>query len=341
MKRFTHLKDHTPGELQAMIEGALEIKANGRTGNALAGKSAALCFMNPSLRTMTSFSTAVAQLGGHPIVLTPGANAWKMESEQGVVMDGPAAEHAVDAARVLSRYAAVIGLRSFPEGKVWEEDRREKHLAAFIKEASVPVVNLESATGHPCQALADMMTIRERMRPAGKKFLLTWAPHTKALPTAVARSAAEIAAAAGMDVTIARPEGYDLSPQAMAQIRTFAGETGATIEVTDDVESAYRGAHVVYAKSWGSLENYGSPPPQEEACRQKWIVDGAKMSRTDNAIFMHCLPVRRNLVVSDEVLDGPRSAVYDQAENRLHTAIAILEYLLSPSKSHDQVPIGA
>lgn len=324
-KHFTHLKDFTPAELMALVDETLALKRGRSAGAPLAGKSVAFCFMNPSLRTQVSSEVAASQLGAHPITLNMGSGngVWAMEAEEGVVMDGAAAEHLKEAVPVLGRYCAALGLRSFPAGKSWEEDKKEPHLSAFIKYSTVPVINLESASGHPCQAIADMATIRERMNPRGKNFLLTWAPQVKALPMAVPNSAAEIAAMAGMNVTIARPEGYDLDPAVMARVEKYA----SSVAVTDDAGSAFRGQHVVYAKSWGSIKNYGVAPSVD--LRKDWIVTGEKMRRTDNAIFMHCLPVRRNLVVADEVLDGPWSVVIDEAENRLHAAKAVLLHLLA------------
>jgi N-acetylornithine carbamoyltransferase len=253
-----------------------------------------------------------------------------MESVEGAVMDGAAAEHLKEAVPVLGRFCAALGLRSFPAGVSWSEDKKENALAAFRKYSTVPVINMESASGHPCQALADLMTIKERMKAKGKNFLLTWAPHVKALPMAVPNSAAEIAAMAGMNVTIARPEGYDLDPEVMARVQANCAAHGTKLRITDDVPAAYAGQHVVYAKSWGSIANYGKPPSSDPAFRAKWTVTAAKMKKTDDAIFMHCLPVRRNVVVADEVLDGPWSVVIDEAENRLHTAKAVLLHLLAP-----------
>ncbi|HVE12099.1 MAG TPA: N-acetylornithine carbamoyltransferase, partial [Elusimicrobiota bacterium] len=236
--------------------------------------------------------------------------------------------HLKEAVPVLSRYCAAIGLRAFPGGASWEEDRKDPWLEAFRRYATVPIINLESALGHPCQALADLMTIRERMEPKGKNFLLTWAPHVKALPMAVPNSAAEMAALAGMNVTIARPEGFDLDPEVMARLRAACKAAGSKLTVTDKVRESFAGQHVVYAKSWGAIANYGKPPPADAAFRDLWTVSAAKMRATENASFMHCLPVRRNLVVTDEVLDGPSSVVIDQAENRLHTAKAVLATLV-------------
>ena len=326
---FTHLKDHTRAQLMALVDKAIALKKNPPKDRPLAGQSLAFCFMNPSLRTQVSMETAAASLCAHPVVLFLGSDTWQVEFEDGVVMDGKTAEHLKEAVPVLSRYCQAVALRSFPSGTSWDEDKVEPYLSAFKKHATVPVINLESASGHPCQALADLMTIKERMDPKGKNFLLTWAPHIKSLPLAVPSSAAEIAAVAGMNVTIARPKGFDLPDDVMARVAASCKESGAKLAVTDAVPDAFDGQHVVYAKSWGSLQNYGAPLPADAAFRTRWIVTQEKMARTDKGIFMHCLPVRRNLIVRDEVLDGPASVVVDQAENRLHTAKAVLLNLLA------------
>ncbi|MBI5210790.1 MAG: N-acetylornithine carbamoyltransferase [Elusimicrobia bacterium] len=327
--QFTHLKDFTSSELMGLVDAAIALKKAPPSCKPLAGKSVAFCFMNPSLRTQVSFEVGTVQLGGHAVVLNLGADTWKMESEEGAVMDGAAAEHLKEAVPVLTRYCQAVALRSFPSGKTWEEDRKEPYLTAFKKYSTAPVINMESATGHPCQALADLMTIKERMDPRGKNFLLTWAPHVKSLPMAVPSSAAEIAAAGGMNVTIARPAGFDLDDEVMARVRASCQASGATLRVTDDVQGAFEGQHVVYAKSWGSIVDYNEPLPAAPEFRQAWIVTADKMRRTKDAVFMHCLPVRRNLIVRDEVLDGPWSVVIDQAENRLHTAKAVLLKLMT------------
>lgn len=308
-------------DVEGLVERARRLKRNPPTGRPLAGKSVGLVFMNPSLRTQTSFEVAAALLGAHPVTLQVGSGGtWKLEAREGAVMDGDCAEHAKEAVAVLSRYVDLLGLRCFPGGKSWAEDRLDPMLAAFVKHATVPVVSLESAMGHPVQALADLMTIREH-RPRARKFLLTWAPHVKALPAAVPHSAAEMAALAGLEVVIARPEGYDLDPEVMSRVRAAAG---GRVTVTSDLGEAYEGADVVYAKAWGSLVRYGAAPEP----RPEWRVTAEKMARTNGAVFMHCLPVRRNVVVDDAVLDSPNSIVIDQAENRLHTAKAVLLSLL-------------
>lgn len=329
---FTHLKDHSAEEINGMIDTALKFKKGKISGRPLAGLKLGFCFMNPSLRTQVSMEAAAVDLGAHPVVLSLGTDTWKVEYEEGTVMDGAAAEHLKEAVPVLARYCQALALRSFPVGKSWEEDKKEPYLSGFIKYSPVPVVNLESAGGHPCQALADLMTIRERMEPRGKNFLLTWAPHVKGLPMAVPNSAAEIAALGGMNVTIARPPGFDLDPAVIARVRKSCAANGAELNVTDNVNGAFEGANVVYAKSWGSMENYGKEPPREQEFRKEWIVTPEKMRRTNSAIFMHCLPVRRNLVVQDSVLDGKSSVVIDQAENRLHTAKAVLTSLFPEKK---------
>jgi N-acetylornithine carbamoyltransferase len=332
MRHFTHLKDLSSSELLALADSALALKRSPLKSLPLSGKSLAFCFMNPSLRTQVSSEVAASQLGAHPITLNLGGSGgvWGMEHREGVVMDGTAAEHLKEAVPVLGRYCAALGLRSFPAGQSWAEDKLEPHLTAFLKYSTVPVINLESASGHPCQALADLATIKERMNPKGKNFLLTWGPQVKALPMAVPNSAVEMASMAGMNVTIARPEGYDLDPEVMARVKAQCAANGTTLKVTDDANGAFEGQQIVYAKSWGSLANYGTPPSSDNEFRKKWITTGEKMKKTDDAIFMHCLPVRRNLVVADDVLDGPWSVVIDEAENRLHAAKAVLLALLAP-----------
>lgn len=334
MKHFTHLKDFTIDELNAIIDSAIALKKAAPAGMPLAGKSLAFCFMNPSLRTQVSFSVAAASLGGHPVTLSLGSGGtWGMESVEGVVMDGTAAEHLKEAVPVLGRMCQALGLRSFPAGKSWAEDKAELALSAFIKYSTVPVINMESASGHPCQALADLMTIRERMNPVKKDFLLSWAPHVKPLPMAVPNSSVEMASMAGMNVTIARPEGYDLDPEVMARVKKNCAANGTKLTITDDAAGAFEGQHVVYGKSWGSLAAYGQAPSADPAFRKKWTISSAKMKKTDDGIFMHCLPVRRNLVVNDDVLDGKWAAHIDEAENRLHTAKAVLLHLLASPKT--------
>lgn len=329
IRHFTHLHEEGPDGIQELVDLALRLKKSKTKGAPLAGHSLAFCFMNPSLRTQVSMEVAAASLGAHPITLSLGGSTWSMETREGVVMDGDKPEHLRDAVPVLSRFCSALALRSFPSGSSWAEDEAEPSLSAFRKYATVPVINLESATGHPCQALADLMTIQENMKPKKKKFLLTWAPHMKGLPVAVPNSAGEMAAMAGMNVTIARPNGYDLDAKTMGRIKSQCAKHGTKLTVTDDPMKAYDGVNVVYPKSWGSLNPYRAAPNADPAFRAKWIADAAKMRRTDGAILLHCLPVRRNLEVADDALDGSWSRTIDEAENRLHTAKAVLLSLLT------------
>ena len=273
---------------------------------------------------------AVSKLGGLPVTLSVGGEAWAMEYEDGTVMDGAAAEHIREGAGVLGRYCDMLGVRSFPAGKSYAKDRAEPVLVAFVQHSGVPIINLESTLSHPCQAMADAMTLSQRLsRTRGRRVLLTWAYHPKALPMAVPNSFLLAATRLGVDLVLARPEGYDLDAEIVREAEENARQAGGSLRVTEDPEGAYDGVEAVYAKSWGSSADYGQP--EAEAARRArlkdWRVTEARMARGRNAFFMHCLPVRRNVVVDDEILDGPRSAVLDEAENRLYAQQAILEWL--------------
>ncbi|PYS44077.1 MAG: N-acetylornithine carbamoyltransferase [Acidobacteria bacterium] len=317
--------------LDQLIESAFQFKRSELQSKTLAGRSVALVFFNPSLRTRASMQVGVYELGGNAVVLEPGGTSWTLEHREAAVMDGDKTEHVAEFVRVLGRYCAAIGVRTFAALKNWEEERTDPILNAFAKYSEVPVINLESAMHHPCQALADMMTIREKLGEGRKKVLLTWAWHPKPLPMAVPNSFALAAAQMGHDLTIAHPEGYELDGDLMKTIRQQAADAGARIRIEHDIESAFDGAEVVYAKSWGSKRFYGAPEKDlagRAQHRSKWIVDQAKMARTNSAIFMHCLPVRRNVIVVDGVIDSTQSVVIDEAENRLHVQKAILDKLI-------------
>ena len=273
----------------------------------------------------------IYELGGNPVILEPGSSSWTLEHREGVVMDGDKTEHLKEFVRVLDRYVSAIGVRTFAHLKDWETERTDPILNAFAKYASVPVINLESAMHHPCQAMADMMTIREKFGAGKKKVLLTWAWHPKPLPMAVPNSFALAASQFGHDLTIAHPNGYELDPHLVADIERRATEAGGSVELTNDVRQAFDSVEVVYAKSWGASQYYGNTEGDiaaREEFRSDWIVDEAKMSRTDSGIFMHCLPVRRNVIVADAVIDSASSVVIDEAENRLHVQKAIMTELI-------------
>jgi N-acetylornithine carbamoyltransferase len=325
---FLAVEDWSYDDIDALLLLAARVK-RGDVSGGLTGLTLAALFLDPSLRTRASFDAAMALHGGHTLVLEPGRGAWPLELEPGAVMDGATVEHAVDAARVLGRYADFLAVRCFPRGNSWQEARRDDVLQLFAKHCEKPVINLESARRHPCQELADMQTIVEKVgRTQGKKFALTWSWHPKALPTAVPASAALAAARLGMDLTIARPDGYDLDSDDMATIQRIAEERGGSVATTDDINDAATGAVVVYAKSWGALGDFGNPEREAErrAGLRHWRVSSSLMKHTQDSAgaFMHCLPVRRNVEVDDAVIDGPWSAVVDQAENRLHAQRALL-----------------
>lgn len=327
-KNFLITSDFSHAELESLFDLALQYKNNRISDKPLSGKSVALVFFNPSLRTRASMQVGIYDLGGNAVILEPGGTSWTLEHRDGVVMDGTKTEHLAEFVRVLERYVSAIGVRTFAELKDWELERTEPILSAFERYATKPVINLESAMHHPCQSMADMLTIREKLGTKPKKVLLTWAWHPKPLPMAVPNSFALAAAQMGHDLRIAHPKGYELDEDLMTQIHSYSGN----VEIVNDVESAYDGIEVVYAKSWGSKKFYGETDKEIEFradLRKDWIVDEAKMQKTDNAIFMHCLPVRRNVIVTDGVIDSANSVVVDEAENRLHIQKAIMTKLLS------------
>jgi N-acetylornithine carbamoyltransferase len=318
-------------ELDQLIDSALRFKKGAEQSKSLAGRSVALVFFNPSLRTRASMQVGIYDLGGNAVVLEPGGTSWTLEHRDGVVMDGDKTEHVAEFVRVLARYCVAIGVRTFAALKNWDEERDDPVLRSFAKYSEVPIINLESAMHHPCQAMADMMTIREKLGAGRKRVVLTWAWHPKPLPMAVPNSFALASAQMGHEVVVAHPPGYELDGELMKAAKDQAAATGGTLEVTNDVDAAFDGANVIYAKSWGAKQFYGAPEretAERAQYRGNWIVDEEKMTRTNDAIFMHCLPVRRNVIVTDGVIDSSASVVIDEAENRLHVQKAIMASLL-------------
>ena len=331
MRNFLSTSDLSGSDLAHLIDSALRFKGGADQSKPFAGKSVALVFFNPSLRTRASMQVGVYELGGNAVVLEPGGTSWTLEHRDGAVMDGDKTEHVAEFVRVLGQYCVAIGVRTFAALKNWEAERTDPILNAFAKYSEVPIINLESAMQHPCQAMSDMMTIREKIGEGPKKVLLTWAWHPKALPMAVPNSFALAAAQMGHDLVIAHPKGYELDDELISETRDHATAAGGSVIILNDVAEAFDGAEVVYAKSWGSRNFYGAVEKDIAArapYRSKWIVDKGKMARTNSAIFMHCLPVRRNVIVTDGVIDSPSSVVIDEAENRLHVQKAILAQLL-------------
>ena len=296
-------------------------------------KSMVLVFMNPSLRTRCSMELAACQLGAHVTTLEPGKGMWGICFEEGAVMNGLEAEHVREAAGVLSSYYDAIGIRVFATMKDYAADRADGLIKSFAAAASTPVINLESAWAHPCQALADAATLNNHFagETAGKRFVLSWAYHPKALPMAVPNSSLLMAARLGMDVVVARPEGYALDPEIMQAAGIVASSAGGSVEETDSFEEATSGADVIYAKAWGGPLSYSDPEAEAElrATHKDWRVTSHWMDASNDGVFMHCLPVRRNVVVDDAVIDSASSLHLTQAENRLHAQKAILEHMWS------------
>jgi N-acetylornithine carbamoyltransferase len=335
MRHFLSTVDWSLDELQALLDKAAELRTN-PINQHLAGKTVALLFLNPSLRTRSSFEIGAFQLGAHAVVLEPGKAAWGIEFEPGVVMDGDAEEHIAEVAGVLSRYCDAIGLRAFPLFKDWSVDRTDRVIKAVAAHASVPVINMETIV-HPCQELALMRTIQDHLgSPSGRKFVLTWTWHPRPLNTAVANSALLVSTKFGMDVTLLIPEeAYLLDEQFMSAGQRQAEASGGSLNVTTDIKEAYRGAEFVYAKSWGALPLYGRPDDEAKlrAPYRHFMVDGEKMALTDSARFSHCLPLRRNIKATDEVMDADYCVALDEAENRLHVQKALMLNLMGGNNS--------
>jgi N-acetylornithine carbamoyltransferase len=329
---FLAMEEWTPSEIEELLRLAARIKRGEITGG-LERKVLAMVFMDPSLRTRTSFETAMFLHGGHAVVLEPGKGTWSLETEIGAVMDGTTVEHIIEAARVLGRYADALAVRTFPKGTDWRVERTDPVIRNFARYSEKPVINLESVRRHPCQGLADALTLREKLGDTrDKKFVLQWSWHPKPLPTAVPASGALAAAQLGMNIVVARPSGYDLDPDDMRCISGLAAAQGGSVTVTDQLNDAVAGADAVYVKSWGSLDWFGKPEEEQQLRDQyrNWRMTAERVgtTREGRGIVMHCLPVRRNVEIDDAVLDGPNSAVVDEAENRLHAQRALLLNLL-------------
>ncbi|MDX1569189.1 MAG: N-acetylornithine carbamoyltransferase [Xanthomonadales bacterium] len=330
MRHFITTQDWSTDELDALIGLAREIKSDS-IGPLLQGRIIALLFLNPSLRTRASFQVGTAQLGATAIILEPGNGVWGIEFDAGAVMDGDAEEHIVEVAGVLSRYCDLIAMRAFPGFENWRYDRDDPLIRALAQHARVPVINMETII-HPCQELALLMTLREKLGSVAKRRLcLTWTWHPQPLSTAVANSAAMIATKFGMHVTLLCPSpDYVLDERFMKAAHANAAASGGSLRVTHEIEEGYSDADVVYAKSWGSLPYYGDPEREWSMANKyrHFMVDEQKMALTNNALFSHCLPLRRNVEASDAVMDADYCVAIDEAENRLHAQKALMLQLL-------------
>jgi N-acetylornithine carbamoyltransferase len=337
VKRFLDLADLSGEEVVDLLDLSSWLERHPEP-EALKGKVLALLFFNPSLRTLASFQSGMARLGGSSFVISPGQGTWILETRDGVVMDGAAAEHVREAIPVLAGYADALGIRSFAGGTDLAADLADSTFLSMADVCPVPLVNLESAVNHPCQALGDWKTMDDLAIPQKGKLVLTWAWHPKPLPLAVPAATVHMAALRGMDVTVLRPEGFALPEPVMAKARQAAAMSagsGGSVRETADRAEALEGAHVIYAKSWTSPVCYGNPEAEAafRAPLRDWCVDGDWFATAaPECRFMHCLPVRRNVVVKDSVLDGPRSVVVHEARNRMWAQMAVLYRLMGGSK---------
>ncbi len=314
MRNFISVNDVQ--DLKAMVKLALELKADPLKYKDLGrNKTLGLIFFNPSLRTRLSTQKAAHNLSLRVMDMNVGQDSWTLEFRDNVVMDGGTTEHIKDAAAVMGQYCDIIGIRSFPSLNDREKDYSEDVVSKFSKYSGVPLVSLESATLHPLQSFADLITIEELKKKERPKVVLTWAPHPKALPQAVPNSFAEWMCRADVDFTIAHPEGYELHEKFTQ---------GA--KIVYDQDEALKGADFVYAKNWSSYHQYGNILRKDTDT--SWMITEEKMALTDEAKFMHCLPIRRNVEATDGVLDGPNSAIYHEAGNRVWAAQAVLTKLL-------------
>ncbi len=312
MKNFISVKDVT--DITSLVKEALELKKNPYNFKKLGeNKTIGLIFLNPSLRTRISTQKAAKNLGMDTIVMNMDKEGWALETQDGVIMNHNTVEHIREAAAVMGQYCDIIGVRSFPRLVDKKEDYSEDFFNKFIKYAGVPIVSLESATLHPLQSLADLITIEETKTKARPKVVLTWAPHIKSLPQAVANSFAEWMTRADVEFVITHPEGYNLAKE-------FTGD--ARIEYNQD--KALEGADYVYVKNWSSYEDYGKVHSMDS----HWMMTNEKLKLTDNAKVMHCLPVRRGIELADEILDGPNSLVIQEAGNRVWAAQVVLKNML-------------
>ncbi|MBQ0908846.1 N-acetylornithine carbamoyltransferase [Flavobacterium sp. F-328] len=309
---YTSIKDID--NLDQWVQQAIKIKKKPLKNKKLGkNKTLVMLFFNPSLRTRLSTQKAALNLGMNVMVMNFGSEGWTLEYEDGAIMNSGSSEHIKEAAAVVSQYCDIIAVRAFAGLQDKEKDNAETVMSGFLKYATVPVVNMEGATGHPLQALADAITIAEYKTKARPKVVLTWAPHPKALPQAVANSFVEMMQLQDAEFVITHPKGYELNP-----------EITKDSHIEYDQDKAFENADFIYAKNWSNYNEYGQITNSDP----NWTVTAEKMKLTNNAKFMHCLPVRRNVIVTDEVLDGPNSVVIEQANNRTYSAQLVLQKIL-------------
>jgi N-acetylornithine carbamoyltransferase len=331
MKRFMDLADFSREQVLDLLALAQSLQDKPQP-HALAGKILGLVFFNPSLRTLASFQAGMARLGGDSFVITPGQGTWQLETRLNAIMNGTASEHIREGIPVLASYCDALGVRAFADGRSLKNDMDETLFRMIDELCDKPLINMESAMNHPCQALADWRTLDELQVPQRAKFVMSWVYHPKALPLAVPAATLHMAAMRGMEVVVARPEGFALPPEIMEKARMAAVAAGGSVAETSDRAAALTGASVLYAKEWGSTTYYGDVEADARlradlshwCVREHWFA-----SANPDLKFMHCLPVRRNVAVADEVLDGPRAVVKREAFNRLAVQMAVLHRILA------------
>ena len=333
MRNFCDLAEVSPEEIEMLLAKARDLEHHGSTKE-LQGKVLALLFLNPSLRTLTSLQATMVRLGGGTFVVSPEMSIHGLETRSGIVMDGTAAEHIREAVPVIASYADAIGIRAIAQRKNLDEDLGDGYFGEISSLCDVPVINLESSIRHPCQSLADWKTLDDHSVPKqGGKLVFSWVYHPDALPLAIMGDTIHMAVSRGMDVTVLRPDGFDL-PEKLKQRAESAGSvSGGSITETDDRNEALQGAHVVYAGSWSSTRYYGEIVQDQKIRRahDDWCMDESwfDYNESESCFFMHALPVRRGVEVEDQILDGPRSIVISQARNRMFAQMSILINLLS------------
>jgi N-acetylornithine carbamoyltransferase len=340
LNHFYNTAELSIKDIYYLLAQTIEMK-KGLINKSLYGKTLAMLFFNPSLRTRISFSVAMQKLGGYVLdVPVKEGGSYTFEFEKGAIMNKGTIEHVKEGAGVLSKYCDILAVRASElittgEDSVdvnsWEEAKKDKIVKSFMEYASVPVINLESNIYHPCQGLADALTIKEKIgNTKKKKYVLTWVYHPKALPMATPNSQILAACDLGMDITVNFPEDWDLDKEIVYVMDRKARESGGSLSFSNDINEGLKSADIVCAKSWGSLKYYGNWEKEKKIREglKYWIVDKKKMGYTNNAYFMHCLPVRRNVEVTDEIIDGENSLVIEQAENRMWVQMAILQFML-------------
>ena len=332
MKDFCDLADISPKEIEQLLTRASDLEQHGSTKE-LQGKVLALLFLNPSLRTLTSLQATMIRLGGGTFVVSPEMSIHGLETRSGIVMDGTAAEHIREAVPVIASYADAIGIRAIAQRTNLSDDLKDGYFEELRSLCDIPVINLESSIRHPCQSLADWKTLEDFSVPGkGGKLVFSWIYHPEALPLAILGDTIHMAASRGMDVTILRPDGFDVPEELIQRAKLAGSKSGSKVEETNNRVDAMEGAHVVYAGSWSSTRFYGENVQDQNIRREhdNWCMDESWFEGTasESCHFMHALPVRRGVEVEDNILDGPRSIVVPQAKNRMFAQMSILSSLL-------------